>query len=316
MVTTTNVVEIITIVVSIISMLFSLSVVVILLLHYKTLVSGKLLIHNVLIIAICDTLVSFSYALGFHTQSHICALQGFISLNSERASWFWTDCLIMNIYGIVVHQKYIIKSKAVLHIIVWTITIVLAFIPYANGVTYGTAVTIGTYRCGYGISESSSINAYDNWNLFQYICCFSSLILIMIITIRIYIFTYYPSQDSLPSHNIGFFKTLLLYPIAMFICWFPSQFFFTLIISSTETTQADTIGNILHILAPLYGLFLSLIFYTKTDKARVEWINIFTRLRLIGQPNEVELRESSYTVSSDMPVCDVVENTLVVRILE
>ena len=314
--TSNDIVEIVTIVVSIISMLFSLSVVVILLMHYNSLVSGKLLIHNVLIIAICDTLVSFSYALGYHTQSqyHICAMQGFISINAERASWFWTDCLILNIYGIMVCEKYIIKSKTRLHIIVWTIVILLAFIPYATGVHYGTT-SISPVRCGFGPIGS---NAANNWGKSQNLLCIFSLIIIFVIAIRICIYIYYPSKHNQNEisrpHKVKFLKTLLLYPAAMFICWVPSQFY-NLVSGESSPTQA-LIYDCFHILSPLYGLLLSLIFYTRTDKARTEWINILIRLKFIKESNEIELRESSNTISSDISLGDSVENTLVLRILE
>jgi len=177
-------------------------------------------------------------------------------------------------------------------------------------VSYGTDAITGTTRCGYA-SIGSSDNAVNNWGLFQNTFCLVSLILIFLISIRIYIFTKYSENENSES-----LKTLLLYPTAMFICWFPSQFYNTLHKTTSETTTNLTIGNALHILAPLYGLLLSLIFYTKTDKARTEWKNILTSLKLIQKSNEVELRESSQSISSDMSVGDVVKNNLIVRILE
>jgi len=89
-------IEIATIVVAIITMIFTLSVVFILILHYNTLVKGQLLTYHVLIIAICDTVVAFTYALGYPNanQTGLCKFQGFVALNSERASWFWTNLLV------------------------------------------------------------------------------------------------------------------------------------------------------------------------------------------------------------------------------
>jgi len=328
MTTSNEVVEIITIVVSVISMLFSLSVVVILVLHYRKLVSGKLLIHNVFIIAICDTLVSFSYSLGYHIKSQhdICALQGFITTNAERASWMWTDILIMNIYGVIVYQDYIIKNKVILHITIWTIITVLAFVPLADGVVYGTNSTTMPIRCGNSFSSSDTDtlqNAARHWGSLQNYMCLCSLVLIVVITTRIFIFIYYPSQHSdnvvnLQSDKIRYLKTVLLYPIAMFVCWFPSQFYYTCLAppEGENTDRSFFIGNLLHVICPLYGLFLSLIYYTETDKARTLWTNIFIKLKLIRNSKEVELRESSQTIDSDIHICDVVENTLINRILE
>jgi hypothetical protein len=104
----------------------------------------------------------------------------------------------------------------------------------------------------------------------------------------------------------------------MFFCWLPSQFYNIVHATSSDSSLDILIGNILHVIPPLYGLLLSLIFYTKTDKARTEWINVFRKLKLIEKSNEVELRESSKTVESlDIPIDDgTVDNILVVRIFE
>ena len=72
---TIKTIEIFTIIISVVSMIFSGSVVFILLYKYKQLVMGKTLIHILLIISICDTILSFSYALGYPSLGNICKLQ-------------------------------------------------------------------------------------------------------------------------------------------------------------------------------------------------------------------------------------------------
>ena len=72
---TIKTIEIFTIIISVISMMFSGSVVFILLYKYNKLVMGKTLIHILLIISICETILSFSYALGYPSLGNICKLQ-------------------------------------------------------------------------------------------------------------------------------------------------------------------------------------------------------------------------------------------------
>lgn len=67
-------IEVLTIIISVISMIFSSSVVFILLYKYERLVLGRSLIHILLMIAICDTIVSFSYAAGY-PSGNMCKLQ-------------------------------------------------------------------------------------------------------------------------------------------------------------------------------------------------------------------------------------------------
>jgi len=154
-----------------------------------------------------------------------------------------------------------------------------------------------------------------------------------------YIYIYYPSHnnsnnsnsnnnddnssiDNNRIKNIDFFNTSILYPIAMFICWLPSQLYNILYSNTIEYSSSYLlINNCLHIIAPLYGLLLSLIFYNKTYKARIILINILryilVRLKIIEKSNEIELRESSKTIStSDISIDDVIHNSLIVRILE
>ena len=67
-------IEIFTIVISVISMIFSGSVVFILAYKYEKLMVGRSLVHIVMMIAICDTIIAFSYAAGY-PSGNMCKLQ-------------------------------------------------------------------------------------------------------------------------------------------------------------------------------------------------------------------------------------------------
>ena len=72
-------IEVLTIIISVISMIFSASVVFILLYKYERLVLGRSLVHILLMIAISDTMVSFSYAAGY-PSGNMCKLQVYLNL--------------------------------------------------------------------------------------------------------------------------------------------------------------------------------------------------------------------------------------------
>ena len=61
-----------------ISLLFPLSVVIILIQRYDTLVRGKSLIHYILMIAIADSITALFYAFGYPSSSITCSIQGFV----------------------------------------------------------------------------------------------------------------------------------------------------------------------------------------------------------------------------------------------
>ena len=71
--TAINNVRIFTIVIASISILFPLSVVVILIQRYNTLVRGKSLIHYVMMIAIADTMTALTIAFGFPEAGPLCS---------------------------------------------------------------------------------------------------------------------------------------------------------------------------------------------------------------------------------------------------
>jgi len=314
--------EIITIVLSTISMLFSLSVVILLLLRYKKFVSGKLLMHSVLFIAICDTIVSFSYSLGYPTNDILCSFQGFISINFERASWFYTDLLILNIYGAIVNQKYIIKNYKIMHILIWFIIIILAFVPFINNVVYGNDSSKGQLRCGFSNNNNdNNIKSVEIWNRIQDISCLISIFSIVIVSIRIYIYIYFSNNNDNNDNNNIFKKkwgmdalyTLLLYPIVMTICWLPSQVYGVLI--NLSKSKSYIIDDATHIPAPLYGLLLSLIIYIKIPDTINEWKDIiFNNNNNNDDSNSNSNDDDAYNF--ELRESDTTINTLVIRLTE
>ena len=82
--TAINEARIFTIVIASFSTLFPLSVVVILLQRYNTLVRGKSLIHYVMMIAIADTMTSISIAFGLPEAGPLCSAQGFLLIFFAR----------------------------------------------------------------------------------------------------------------------------------------------------------------------------------------------------------------------------------------
>jgi hypothetical protein len=107
-------VNIINIILCQLSTVCSLSVVFILCYKYSKLVRGKSLVHLVLMIAISDSLVSFSLGFGYplsYGSYGLCYFQGFVSLLFERTSWMFTLFLMINSFGIIVLKRYIYESN-------------------------------------------------------------------------------------------------------------------------------------------------------------------------------------------------------------
>ena len=129
--------EIYGIIIGVISALFTISVVFILLYKYDKLVKGRTLIHYILMIAIADTIVSMTVAMGYPKRgSYACAAQGFLNIFFSRLSLFFTCVLIIQLYSVIIYRKYLFKIRH-MHCIVWTINIILQFIPFIDDIYYG-----------------------------------------------------------------------------------------------------------------------------------------------------------------------------------
>ena len=219
--------EIFTIVIASISALFPASVVFILLQQYDVLVRGKSLIHYVLMIAIADTFASIALTLGFPKSGMLCSFQGFSVVFFSRMSWNFTLVLVFQLCFIVVYKKYFLNIKY-MHIIVWTLNLSLAFLPFSTGTYYGRSDNIkAVNRCLFYNPNGDTKNAND-WKQYTFriellICFFSMIILSIIVVIY--------SQcmnDSKTSHVYlaqrirESWSTVILYPAAMLLTWVPS----------------------------------------------------------------------------------------------
>ena len=123
--------RIFTIVLASISLLFPLSVVIILIQRYGTLVRGRSLIHYVLMIAIADTMTALFCTFGYPASRAACSIQGFCFLFFSRMSWFYTDVLIFQLFYVVVFKRYFL-DKRYMDVLVFTLNMVLALIPLSK----------------------------------------------------------------------------------------------------------------------------------------------------------------------------------------
>jgi len=236
-----------TIVIATISALFPLSVVIILIQKYNTLVRGKTLVHFVLCIA--------QYKIQY------------------------TDVLIIQLFSVVVFKQYFLSMKYV-HSIVWSLNLLLQVLPFTTGVTYGSAdYPIPINAC----NLTGGKGKYDNhfWvkslNI-EVIISFSLIIILSLVIVYISLTSKFVSEAYLAPRIRDSWSLVILYPGAMLVAWIPSQayaFYFSQVLNSKQELPPHifVIFNYLLAISALYGLFLSVIFYTKTQDARRAWLS-------------------------------------------
>ena len=280
--------EIFTIVLASISALFPLSVVIILVQRYNTIVRGRSLIHYVLMIAIADTMTAVFRAFGYPPPgSDACSIQGFCFTYFARMSWFFTDVLIFQLFYVVVFKSYFL-DKRYMHAIVFTLNMVLALTPLSAGLTYGQddddqgiPLSVCTFRNGKSVDDDAIL---PHWLEYTFIIeLYASFVFIIILTgiVVVYSLTikYTKSSSVYINERIkDSWKVIILYPLAMMIAWVPGvayDFYFISYASDhsgTSPPNGNVIANYLQAINVLYGPFLSIIFYTKTLDARRAWM--------------------------------------------
>jgi len=270
-------IELVTIILSIISLLFSLSVVFILLFKYQKLLEGKVLIYHVLNIAISDTFVGLAFGMGYPSPGLLCTLQGYIGESFEKASWLWTCSLMYNIYSIMLFGKF--AELFYTFIFIWGVVLILSLLPLVN-VSYGYSGN--NQRCRFTIDNYDKAN---QWSQIQSGLGLCSLFFIVCMTIRVAVFSYFKKSINKEQSNSNLlmnymlarateaFETMIWYPLAFFITWLPSQLYNQMVPNSITTRQI-LLRDYFQSIAPLYGFFLAIIFYTKTVDGRSEWIKI------------------------------------------
>ena len=169
-------------------------------------------------------------------------------------------------------------------------------------VGYGTELEFSTIsRCAF-VNMKSTIGFPSNyeeiWNKTNQSIALFTILFITLLTFLIYC-------DSIQNENGNGIvdtriesgvKTMVLYPLSLLICWVPSQCF-DLILEFKENiisfSSSIKVSDGLYMIAPLHGLFVSLIFYSKTKQAKSEWLKILKDFNIIKESNSNEIKETS-----------------------
>jgi len=302
-----------TIVIATISALFPLSVAIILIQRYNTLVRGKTLVHYVLCIAIADTLTAIFIAFGYPRGGSVaCSIQAFFGILSTRSSWFYTDVLMIQLFSVVVFKQYFLTIKY-MHCIVWSLNLLLQALPFTTGVTYGNAdYGIPINACNLTGGEGK----YDNhfWVQFtiniEVIISFSLIIILSLVIAYISLTSTFASEAYLAPRIRDSWSLVILYPGAMLVAWVPSQayaFYFSQVLNAGQELPPHIFVKFNYLLAisALYGVFLSLIFYTKTQDARRAWLSNMRYIYRIITNKDVDIGiDDRSTCSSILSIDD------------
>ena len=285
--------EAIQILISVISLLATLSVVFILALRYKKLVEDKPFIFHIFMIAISDSMVSLSFSFGYPKQGPLCSIQGFIFMLFGRASWLFTLALIYQLYCLAIYQKVYLSNRISFRLI-WAITLFLQILPFCFKTWYGIASNLAGYESCYFNGPGTEQFVFL-W-VTEQLVVFTSLV---ILSLRVIVHAHCRSRQSLAIQNVSLITlsksiktTVVLYPLSMLISWCPSIIYIFINNSNylhgcLRYPHPIYIGSWLNMLIPLYGCFLTIIFYIRTKDGRAEWVQLIKSTYTTNRENKL-----------------------------
>ena len=201
-----------------------------------------------------------------------------------------------------------------MHVIVWSINVILQFLPFSTqtyyGIREGDQGTNGI--CDFYTKNTDDYILVDHWNDTTFNgWLYLTFLLIVLCSVFVIFYSRAAARNNLSAslmHTAAFneaWKTMILYPAAMLIAYIPSQCFVLYYNLSLENKSPSVnVGidaNYFIALNTLYGLFLSIIFYMKTDGAIYEWKLLCQKLfktdEDIANDSDIECR----TTSTDLP---------------
>jgi len=206
-------IEKIQIAVAIISTICSASVVFILLYKRSTLLAGRPFILLILMIAIFDMLLSFTYAFGYPKQHMGCAVQGFFGVLFSRASWLYTLGLVLQLAHVVIYRTFLCSNKRMI-ISIAVINGILQLLPFTTNTYYGGS--LGTEVCFFTKGKGT----YDQLHIWEILCFFAiqiiSFSIIIIVTIGLYIHSKSAGTTPLYQQIENAWTTIILYPLGIY----------------------------------------------------------------------------------------------------
>jgi len=194
-----------------------------------------------------------------------------------------------------------------MHIIVWTFTVSLAFLPFSTGTHYGRGASEpSAARCTF-YNPNGDKRTATRWKQYSFrielFTCFSMMIILSTIVV---IYTQC-MKDNKTSHVYlaqrirESWSTVILYPAAMLLTWVPSTGygFFE---EGDLPSYYYVISDYLTACQSVYGPLLAIIYYSKTQDARRAWLHNFRLLYQFITKADVDGEETRSTVASSRDI--------------
>ena len=267
---------------------------------------GKLFMKIITLISLCDFIANATVFNGEPSNHDMCVLQGLLQQFFYPASWVWTVMIAYLLYSLVTKGKITIQEWQ-MHAICWTIPTLCAVLPLTTE-TYGHHANDDDW-CWIQPSSvrSSSKELSQMWQYLTFDCVIFASFIVMTY-FGVVIFYRLQVQHLQTSKTVqSALNALLLYPIILFITWFPNAI---VLAADREDSMASPQMVVINSLSIWQGGLTAIIFFINSRESRAHWINVLEVFRtfccccLIKRNKQdgdnIESRESSFAEPANL----------------
>jgi hypothetical protein len=224
-------------------------------------------------IALCDMICSVGFSLGYPLDgSTLCTTQAFLRWFFTPASWLWSLALVYQMHCIVVHKKLHLSINH-LHMIIWTLCCLIAFLPLIQ-VRYGQNDDYnGDSVCLSRCTTSRTINCYIWIASLDESALIISIIMMTAYLYKISRYLHNAKEDSAGRERV-LFQSLCWYPIGLIVCWTFVQINFWILCFEGHRTALQI--QVAYIIASQYGTICCITFFSSSSLVRQRWIDLLT----------------------------------------
>lgn len=296
-------IELIVIIFSIVSALFSSAVVFTFIIFFKHM-GRKLFLQMIFFVALTDMIAAIVSTFGFPlNDSLLCPIQSFFAAVCLKASWCWTTAMVYVIYSLIKHSEIGLTTFQ-MHAICWGIPLFTTLLPLSTANYGNNSETEGRSWCFLDAPPTE----YILWGIFVYVLVVFMCCAFMVFWVwRIY----QHLRDELPStpRVLTAIDSLKYYPIILIVLWIPT--FVVICLESLDNRHVSSISNYFIVLGTQNGTLVTIVFFWKSKEATNRWRSMFGCKPKQDTP-DIEAMDKYvkfYDHSSDPPSHEMVHST-------
>jgi hypothetical protein len=225
------------------------------------------------LMSLCDFIANSVQWNGVPSNRDLCTTQAVLQIFFYPASWLWTVILTYLLYSLVAHGK-ISLAEWKMHLIVWGICTGITVLPLTTS-TYGHQAD-DDYFCWIHTSSHNNSNlAAEVWSYVLFDSLLFACFFIMTLLGALMFYKLRIEQIPKTQTMISALRTLLRYPVALFITWFPNLFYITFFPSGSADSSTWIAVSCL---STLQGAVTAIIFFISSRESRYLWWGMFSQL--------------------------------------